>query len=71
MSTSPIRSTSVPSSTWRYTPHEPTYKVAGTRTVAGVEPGGTVTDGDLEGCNIDALISGGHLAAPSTTKKEG
>ena len=34
-----------------------TYKVAGTRTVAGVEPGGTVTDGDLEGCNIDALIS--------------
>ena len=49
-----------------------TYKVAGTRTVAGVEPGGTVTDGDLEGCNIDALISGGHLAAPSTTKaKEG
>ena len=48
-----------------------TYKVAGTKTVAGVEPGGTVTDGDLEGCNIDALISGGHLAAPPTTKKEG
>ena len=49
-----------------------TYKVAGTRTVAGVEPGGTVTDGDLEGCNIDALISAGHLAAPSTNKaKEG
>ena len=38
---------------------------------AGVEPGGTVTDGDLEGCNIDALISAGHLAAPPTTKKEG
>ena len=49
-----------------------TYKIVGTCTVAGVEPGGTVTDDDLEGCNIEALISGGHLAAPSTTKaKEG
>jgi len=48
-----------------------TYKVAGTRTVAGVEPGGTVTDGDLEGCNIEALISSGHLVAPPTSKKEG
>ena len=48
-----------------------TYKVAGTKTVAGVDPGGTVPDDDLEGCNIDALISGGHLAAPPTTKKEG
>ena len=48
-----------------------TYKVAGTRTVAGVDPGGTVTDGDLEGCNIAALISSGPLVAPSTTKKEG
>jgi len=48
-----------------------TYKIVGTCKVAGVEPGGTVTDGDLEGCNIEALISSGHLAAPSTTKKEG
>jgi len=49
-----------------------TYKIVGTCTVAGVEPGGTVTDDDLEGCNIDALISGGHLAAPPKTKeKEG
>ena len=48
-----------------------TYKVAGTRTVAGVDPGGTVTDGDLEGCNIEALISSGHLTAPPTSKKEG
>ena len=48
-----------------------TYKVAGTRTVAGVEPGGTVTDGDLEGCNIEALINGGHLAAPSKVKEKG
>jgi len=48
-----------------------TYKIVGTCTVAGVEPGGTVSDGDLEGCDIDALISGGHLAAPPTTKKEG
>ena len=48
-----------------------TYKIVGTCTGAGVEPGGTVTDDDLEGCNIDALISGGHLAAPPKTKKEG
>jgi len=48
-----------------------TYKIVGTCTVAGVEPGGTVSDDDLEGCDIDALISGGHLAAPPTTKKEG
>ena len=48
-----------------------TYKIVGTCTVAGVEPGGTVSDGDLEGCDIDALISGSHLAAPPTTKKEG
>ena len=49
-----------------------TYKIVGTCTVAGVEPGVTVTYDDLEGCNIDALISGGHLAAPPKTKeKEG
>ena len=48
------------------------YKIVGTKTVAGVEPGGTVPDDDLEGCNSDALISGGPLAAPPTTKaKEG
>ena len=49
-----------------------TYKIVGTCTVAGGEPGGTVTDDDLEGCNIEALISSGHLAAPPTTNaKEG
>ena len=49
-----------------------TYKIVGTCTVAGVEPGGTVTDDDLEGCNIEALISGGQPAPPPTTKaKEG
>ncbi len=49
-----------------------TYKIVGTCKVAGVEPGGTVTDDDLAGCNIEALINGGHLAAPPTTKaKEG
>ena len=49
-----------------------TYKIVGTHRVAGVEPGGTVSDDDLEGCNIEALISGGHLAAPPATKtKEG
>jgi hypothetical protein len=48
-----------------------TYKIVGICKVAGVEPGGTVTDDDLEGCNIEALISGGHLAAPPKTKEKG
>ncbi len=44
------------------------YKIVGDRQVAGVAPGGTVTDDDLEGCNIEALIDAGHLASPSKSK---
>jgi len=33
--------------------------------------GETVTDKDLEGLNIEALIDGGHLAASRANKKEG
>lgn len=45
-----------------------TYRVTGSRCVAGVEPGGTV-ELDLERVNVPALISGGHveLVAPPET----
>lgn len=34
-----------------------------------VWPAGTVVDTEmLEGCNIDALVAGGHLAAAKTPK---
>ena len=45
-----------------------TYKIVGPRPVAGVAPGGTVTDDDLEGSNIEALIEAGHLASPNKSK---
>jgi hypothetical protein len=44
-----------------------TYLVAGTRQVAGKAPGATVKEHELAGCNIAALIRGGHLA-PIPTK---
>ena len=49
-----------------------TYKIAGTHSVAGVAPGGTVTDEDLEGANVEALVDAGHLepANQTKTKKE-
>jgi hypothetical protein len=32
--------------------------------------GQIVTDDDLEGCNIEALLDGGHLAKARNTKPE-
>lgn len=43
------------------------FKISGHRTVAGKQPGETVSIDELEGCNIDALVTAGHLT-PATTK---
>lgn len=37
------------------------YKIIGDRRIAGKEPGSVVAARDLEGCNIPALIEGGHI----------
>lgn len=39
-----------------------TYKIVGPLNVVGHEPGEIVSDDDLEGCDIEHLISAGHLA---------
>lgn len=44
------------------------YKVIGGREVAGKQAGETVSEDDLAGCNIPALIEAGHLAPITTTK---
>lgn len=41
------------------------YKVV-SDLVSGKKPGDTITDEELVGCNVDALIEGGHVAAEST-----
>lgn len=38
------------------------YRITGRRTIAGRQPGTTLTDDDLTGCNIAALVRGGHLS---------
>ena len=43
------------------------FKISGPRQVAGKKPGETVSIDDLAGCNIDALVTAGHLT-PATTK---
>jgi len=45
--------------------------VAGRKSVAGVEPGGTVDTADLQAdnINVEALIEGGHLVAPVSKRK--
>lgn len=40
-----------------------TYKIVGPLNVVGHEPGEIVSDDDLEGCDIEHLISVGHLAS--------
>lgn len=37
------------------------YRVVGSRNVAGVEPGSILNSDDLHGCNLGALVEGGHL----------
>ncbi len=36
--------------------------------LAGFKIGDTVTDKDLEGVNVEALVDGGHLSTQSTKK---
>lgn len=42
-----------------------TFIVSGRREVAGVAPGGVVTEQDLGLCSIEALLAGGHIAPQS------
>jgi len=44
------------------------YKISGPRPIAGKQPGEVVTADDLAGCNLDALLQGGHLTPATTTK---
>jgi len=46
-----------------------TYRVT-SDLVYGRALGDTITDADLDGCNIDALIAGEHLAPISVTIKK-
>ena len=43
------------------------FKISGPRPVAGKKPGETLSIEELDGCNIDALVTAGHLT-PATTK---
>ena len=43
------------------------YKISGPRPVAGKNPGESISIDELAGCNIDALVTAGHLT-PATTK---
>lgn len=45
-----------------------TYKVLSDN-FAGKTCGETVTDEELEGCSVEALIAGGHLAPAKQIKK--
>ena len=44
------------------------FKISGPRPLAGKKPGETVTIDDLAGCNIDALLQGGHLTPATPTQ---
>lgn len=44
------------------------YKVV-SEIVAGKQPGDTITDQELEGCNIEALIEAGHIVGESKSNK--
>jgi hypothetical protein len=44
------------------------YKIIGSQKVANHEPGETISDDDLAGANIEALVAAGHLR-PKTTRK--
>lgn len=43
------------------------YKVVADN-IVGKSPGDTITDEELDGCNIEALIEGGHITADPSTK---
>jgi hypothetical protein len=44
------------------------YKVVSDR-VVGKKPGDTITDQELEGVSIDALVEAGHIVGATTTTK--
>lgn len=46
-----------------------TYKIIGGLPVAGKKSGETVTDTDLDGVNVEALIEGGHIAPTTKAAK--
>ena len=46
-----------------------TYKVL-TDMVANKSIGDSITDEELDGCSIDALINSGHIAPTNQPKKE-
>lgn len=37
------------------------YRIVGDREVVGRKPGEVITDDDLDGVNVSALIEGGHV----------
>jgi hypothetical protein len=47
--------------------HMATYKVIADN-VSGKKPGDTITDEELIGCSVEALILGGHIEANKTSK---
>lgn len=48
---------------------ESTFTVSGSRHVAGVAPGGTVTAAALGSADVAALIAAGHLTASKPAKQ--
>ena len=46
-----------------------TYKISSDTTTLGAK-GATITDDDLAGLNVDALVSAGHLEPVSISKKQ-
>lgn len=44
------------------------YKIV-SEIVAGKKPGDTITDQELEGCNIEALLEAGHIVGESKPNK--
>jgi len=48
------------------------YRIVGDREVVGKKPGEVVSESDLDGVNIAALIGGGHLQPinPKAAKAE-
>lgn len=45
-----------------------TYRIVGHRRVAGHQPGETVTETELVGADVPALIAAGHLAPAKAAK---
>lgn len=45
------------------------YRIVGGRPVAGKQPGEVLSEDDLEGVNVDALIRGGHVVEERPAKR--